>query len=76
LKGSTTPLLIVYFMPLHGDYIQMSLFLETPKTRTIVVPKLWTFIYFSNHFFVFGNARAISNNPQNDLFNDVLHTLI
>jgi hypothetical protein len=29
-----------YNVPLHGDYIQMSFFLGTPKTKTFVVPKL------------------------------------
>jgi hypothetical protein len=31
LGGGTIPLIIVYSMPLCGDYIQMSLFLGTPK---------------------------------------------
>jgi hypothetical protein len=31
LGGGTTPLPIIYSMPLCGDYIQMALFPETPK---------------------------------------------
>jgi hypothetical protein len=52
LGGGTTPLPIIYYVPFHKDYIQMSLFLGSPKTRTLTVPKLWTFISFSNQFFL------------------------
>jgi len=31
LGGGTTPLPIVYYVPLHEDYIQMSLFPGIPK---------------------------------------------
>jgi hypothetical protein len=31
LRGGTTPLPIVHYVPLHGDYIQMSLFPKTFK---------------------------------------------
>jgi hypothetical protein len=70
LGGGTTPLPIVYYVPLHKDYIQMSLFLETPKTGTLVIPKAWPLISFSNQI-IFENVRAISCSPQNDLSNNV-----
>jgi len=41
LGGGTTPFPIVYFVPFHADYIQMSLFFGT-----LVVPKFWMFIFF------------------------------
>jgi hypothetical protein len=31
LGGGTTPLPMVYYVPLHGDYIQMLLFFKIPK---------------------------------------------
>jgi hypothetical protein len=46
LGGGITPLPIVYFVPLCGDYIQMSLFLGT-----LTIPKIWTLISFSNQIY-------------------------
>jgi hypothetical protein len=70
---------IIYFVPLCGDYIQMSLFLGTPsgspKIGTFVVPKLWTFIYFSNQIY-FESVRKISYIPWIYISNNVYHALI
>ncbi len=55
LGGSTTPFLIIYFMPLCGDYVQMSLF---PKIGTFIILKLWMLISFSNQV-CFENAKEI-----------------
>jgi hypothetical protein len=41
LGGGTTPLLIVYFVPLHRDNIQMLLFLEIPKWES----QNWNYYY-------------------------------
>jgi hypothetical protein len=42
----------------------------SPKIGTLIIPKLWMFIYISNQV-CFGNARAISYIPQKDLFTGV-----
>jgi hypothetical protein len=47
----------------------------SPKIGIFVVPKLWTFISFSNQV-CFENARAISCIPKKDLSNSVLHISI
>jgi hypothetical protein len=47
----------------------------SPKTRTIVVSKLWLLISFSNQV-CFENARAISYSPQKDLFKVIYHAPI
>jgi hypothetical protein len=74
LGGGTTPLPIIYYVPLCKVYIQMSFFPRTPngspKTRTLVIPKLWMLIFFSNKVF-FDNEKEISYSPQKDLSNDV-----
>jgi hypothetical protein len=44
----------------------------SPKIGTLVVPKLWLFIYFSNQV-CFENAREISYSPQKDLSNNVYY---
>ncbi len=71
--------LIIYLMPLRQDYIQMSLFPGTPKwspkTRTLIVPKLWTFISLSNQV-EFENAKVIHYNPQKNISKGVQHTPI
>ncbi len=68
------PSLIVYSMPFHGDYIQMSLFPRTHKwesqTETFVVSKLWLLVFFSNQVCC-ENVRAMSYSPQKDHSNDV-----
>jgi len=50
-EKNTTPFPIVYFVIFHGGYIQMTFFPDTPKCspkiRTFVIPKLWTFIFSS-----------------------------
>ncbi len=51
LEIGTIPLPIIYFVSLHGDYIQMSFFHESSKTRTIIVPKLQILVSFSNQVF-------------------------
>jgi hypothetical protein len=43
---------------------------ESPKIGILIVPKLWTFISFSNQVY-FENARAIYYSLQNDLFNGI-----
>ncbi len=45
------------------------------KTRTIVVPKLWRFISFSNPI-CFENARVIYYSAQKNLFNGAWKSLI
>jgi hypothetical protein len=61
-------------MPLHGDYIQMSLSPgfpnASPKIATLLVSKLWTLIYFSNKIFL-ENEKEISYSSQKYLSNDV-----
>jgi hypothetical protein len=47
----------------------------SPKIKTLVVPKLWRLISFSNQVF-FENARAISYSLQKDLSNGVKHASI
>ncbi len=42
----------------------------SPKTRTLIFPKLWTLISLSNQAF-FENSRKIHNIPQKDLSNGV-----
>jgi hypothetical protein len=42
----------------------------SPKIKTFVVPKLWTFLFFSNQV-CFENARAISYSPKKDILNGV-----
>jgi hypothetical protein len=68
------PSLIVYSVPLHGDYIQMSLFPWTCKwesqIKTIVVSKLRLFVFFSNQVCC-ENVKAISYSLQKDHSNDV-----
>jgi hypothetical protein len=59
LGGGTTPLPIIYYVPFHGDYMQMPFFLRSPIIGTFVVPKLWMFIFLSNQIF-FENERGIS----------------
>jgi len=66
--GGTTPLPIIYFVLLYGDYICH--FSPGLPSGSLVVPKLWTFISFSNHIY-FENTRAMSYNPQKYLSNDV-----
>jgi hypothetical protein len=46
LGGGTTPLPIVYYVPFHKDYIEMLLFVWTPKTRTLTIQKIWMLIFF------------------------------
>jgi hypothetical protein len=47
----------------------------SPKTRTFIVPKFWTFIYFLNQV-CFENARAISYSFWKYLSNDIHHASI
>jgi len=47
----------------------------SPKIGTLVVPKLWTFISFSNQIF-FKNSKIISYSPQKDLSKGLKHALI
>jgi hypothetical protein len=74
LGGGIIPLPIIYYVPLLMDYIQISLFLGlssgSPKIGTLVVPKLWMLISFSNQVF-FENVRTISYNPQKELSNGI-----
>jgi hypothetical protein len=79
LEGGTTPLPIVYYMPLCGDYIQISLFFKTPKWES----QNWGSCYPKNldvHIFLksslFDNAKEISYSLQKDLFNSVQRTPI
>jgi len=75
LGGGTTPLPIVYYVTLREGYIQMTLFLETPKIGTFVVQKLWMFIFFSNQACL-EHVRALSFSPQKVLSKSVLHAPI
>jgi len=80
LGGGTTPFPIIYFVTLHGEYIQMAqvfprLPTGSPKIKTFVVSKLWTLISSSNQVFL-EHARAIIYSLQKDLFNDASHALI
>jgi hypothetical protein len=79
LGGSTTPLPIIYFVTFHRGYIQITFFPRlpsgSPKIGIFVVSKLWTFISSSKQTCL-ENAKAISYNPQKDIFNDVLHASI
>jgi hypothetical protein len=79
LGRSTTPLLIIYSMTLHGGYIQMTLFPKlpsgSPKIGILVVLKLWTLISLSKQACL-DCTRKISYNVQKDLFNGVLHAPI
>jgi hypothetical protein len=68
--GNMHPLSIIYFVPLCGDYIQMSFFLRSPKIRILVVPKLQTLKSFSNQVY-YEIMRATSYNFQKDLSNDI-----
>ncbi len=47
-EEASFPSLLKPYVPLHDDYIQMSLFLGSPKIGTFIVLKFWTFISFSN----------------------------
>jgi hypothetical protein len=62
LGGGTIPFPIVYFVILHGGYIQMAFFFKTPiqesKKWDFIVLKLWTFISSSNQAFL-EHARII-----------------
>ncbi len=46
-----------------------------PKTGILVVPKLWTLIFFSNKV-CFENAKAISYSLQKNLCNGLYHAPI
>jgi hypothetical protein len=56
LGGGTIPFFIVYFMPFHMDYIQMSFSPRlpngSPKIGTFTIQKLWPLIYLSNQVFL------------------------
>ncbi len=76
----TTPLPLVYFVTLHGCYIQIAIFFlilpnGSPKIGTIVVPKLWTLISSPNQAFL-EHARAISYSPQKYFSKGVFHAPI
>jgi hypothetical protein len=55
------------FLPLHGDYIQMSFFLGTPKWESQNFDRS----YHSQIKMFFQNMTAIFDNPQKDLSNDM-----
>jgi hypothetical protein len=48
---------------------------ESPKIGTLVVPKIWMLIFFSNQA-CFEHVMAIIYNLQKNLSNNVLHTSI
>ncbi len=48
----------------------------SPKIGTLAIPKLQTFISFSNQVCFFGNAMAMPYSLQKDLSNGVQHTPI
>jgi hypothetical protein len=52
--GSTTPFLIVYFMPLHKDYIQMSFFLKIHRWKILKLGL--KSIFFKNIMSTFYNS--------------------
>jgi hypothetical protein len=74
LGGGIITFLVIYFVPFHKDYIQMSFFLGTSKWES----QNWDFYYpktldvhiFSNQVY-FENAKAISYNPQKNLSKNV-----
>jgi len=55
-------------LPKMGITSKCHFFFGSPKTRTFVIPKLWTLIYFSNHV-CFENVKAISYSSQKILSN-------
>ncbi len=77
--GGPTPFFIVYFLPLCGDYIQMSLFFKTPKWES----QNWDFCCprtLDAHIFLksslFWKWNKISYRHQKVLFNGVSHAPI
>ncbi len=75
----TTPFPIIYFMPFHGDCIQMSLFPEIFKWESqnldSCCPKTLDVHFFSNQVF-FENPKAIFYRSQKYFSNGVYHTPI
>jgi hypothetical protein len=53
----------------------MTLFLETPKIGTLVIPKLWMLISSSNQNYL-EHMRALSYNPKKDISKGVSHVTI
>ncbi len=47
----------------------------SPKIETLIVPKLWTFIFFSNQT-CFEHVMAITYSLQKNISNNLLHALI
>jgi len=62
-------------LPKMGITFKCHFFLGNPKTRTFVVRKLWTLIYFSNQV-CFENMKTISYSLQKTLSNGLQHAPI
>ncbi len=62
-------------LPKMGITSKCHFFLGNPKTKTFVIPKLWTFVYFSNQVCC-ENTKTISYSPQKTISNGLQHAPI